>query len=133
MSVELNSIFISGNLTKDVDFKTTQTGKYVCSFSIANNKSYLVEGEKKQETSFINVEAWGKVAENCNNYLAKGSAVLIIGQIKQDRWEEEDGKKRDKIKIIASSVQFLNMKKKDDDKEDVKEAEIQKPAIDWEE
>ena len=107
MSIEINSVVIGGNLTKDPILKEIATGNKVASFTVASNRTYLSNGEKKKETSFIDVDVWGVVAENCSKYLTKGSPVVVTGRLKQDQWQTEAGEKRSRIKVLAANVQFL--------------------------
>ncbi|MCA9409127.1 MAG: single-stranded DNA-binding protein [Candidatus Omnitrophica bacterium] len=108
MSLEINSIIIGGNLTKDVVLKDTATGRKVCTLSLANNSTYISGGEKKVDTSFIDIDVWGAIAQNCSQYLKKGSPVVVTGRLKQERWETENGEKRNKLKVVATNVQFLS-------------------------
>lgn len=75
-------------------------------------------GQKTQETSFIDIEVWGVIAENCAKYLQKGSPVVVIGRLKQDRWETEQGAKRTRLKVLASNVQFMGAGRKKSDRPD---------------
>ena len=102
----LNSVNIMGNLTRDPELKYTQSGKGVCTLSVANNRVYTSNGEKKTEVSYFDVEVWGVVAENCAKYLKKGRGVIVEGRLKQDRWEK-DGKTQSKVKISANNIHFL--------------------------
>ncbi|MBN2372798.1 single-stranded DNA-binding protein [bacterium] len=106
--IGLNRIFLMGNLTRDPELRYTPNGTAVASFGIAVNRRYTTkEGDRKEEVDFFEVEVWNKQAENCNEYLAKGRGVLLEGRLKQDRWEDESGNKRSKLKIVASTIQFL--------------------------
>ena len=107
MSIEINSVVIGGNLTREPALKEIGAGKKVASFTVASNRTYLHNGEKKKETSFVDVDVWGPVAENCGKYLTKGSPVVVIGRLKQDQWQTETGEKRSRLKVIASNIQFL--------------------------
>ena len=107
MSIEINSVILGGNLARDVELKDTPTGKKVCTLVVANNRTYLSNGNKIKDTSFIDVEVWGAIAENCYRYLKKGSPVVVVGSLKQERWEAEGGQKRTRFKIVASQIQFL--------------------------
>ena len=98
-----------GNLTRDPELKYTQSGKGVCTLSIANNRVYTANGEKKTEVSYFDVEVWGVVAENCAKYLKKGRGVIVEGRLKQDRWEK-DGKTQSRVRITANSVHFMPKK-----------------------
>ena len=104
-----------GNLTRDAEIKQTTGGQSVCSFGLAVNEKYTAKsGEMKENTLFVDVDCWGKVAENCAKYLHKGSAVLVDGKLKLDTWEK-DGNKRSKISVTAQNVQFLSSAKIADD------------------
>ena len=105
----LNIIILGGNLTKDPEFRTTQGGMGVVSFSIAVNRTWVdrQSGQKKEETSYVDCEAWGKTAESVNQFLKKGRGCVVEGRVKQDRWETQDGQKRSKLKVVAERVQFM--------------------------
>lgn len=127
MAAQLNEVRLIGNLTRDPELRYVPSGTAVASFSIAVNKTYVSNGEKKEEVSFIKVNAWGKVAEMVGEYLTKGRAVLVSGSLKQERWETEDGKQRDKTLVNAVSVQFLGAKpepREEDPRQDDDVAEI---------
>jgi single-strand DNA-binding protein len=95
---------IDGNLTNDPELKTVGNGKKVSTFNIAiNHDSYSKE---ESEVSFMEIEAWDKVAENCSEFLKKGRKVTILGSLKQDRWKSSDGSNRNKWKVVATSVRF---------------------------
>ncbi len=107
MSIEINSVVLGGNLTKEPVLKEIAGGRKVASFTVASNRTFLSNGEKKKETSFIDVDVWGPAAENCSKYLIKGSPVVVTGRLKQDQWQTESGEKRSRIKVLAANVQFL--------------------------
>ena len=107
MAIEINSVVIGGNLTKEPLVKEIAGGKKVASFTVASNHTYLSNGEKKKETAFIDVDVWGPVAENCSKYLTKGSPVVVTGRLKQDQWQTEAGEKRSRLKVLAVNVQFF--------------------------
>jgi len=131
MSAQLNKVFIIGNLTRDPDYKELQSGSSVCSFSVAVNRSYATkDGEKKEEVSFIKVQAWGKLAETCGKYLTKGSQLLVDGALKQERWETEDGTKKDKTLVSAVAVQFLNTKPRAEAEQQAPEEEVESIDVD---
>ncbi len=108
----MNSVCLIGNLTKDPELRYTPQGTAVSVLSIAVNEGY---GDKK-ETHFFQCQVWGKTAENCNQYLTKGSKVGITGSLRQQRWEK-DGNKKSKIIINAQRIEFLTTKNKEE-KED---------------
>lgn len=101
----LNSILVEGNLTKDPAISYTPSGTPVTSFSIAVNRKYRVNDDYKEEVAYLDIESWGKTAENCAEFLKKGRGVRIVGRLRQDRWESK-GSKHSKIIIVAEHVEF---------------------------
>lgn len=100
---------IMGNLTRDPELKYIPSGTAVVNFTVAVNRRYTSQdGEIREETSFIPVVVWGKQAENCNQYLKKGSAVFVDGDLRQRSYETQDGQKRSVIEVVAITVQFLS-------------------------
>lgn len=106
--IELNKVLLTGRLTKDPELKYIASGTGVCEMRIASDRNYFdkAAGEKKKETLFINVSAWGRTAEFCNQYLRKGSAIFVEGRLKLDSWKDKEGNNREKIQIVADSVSF---------------------------
>ena len=115
-----SNAIIYGNLTKDVDMRYTPSGTAVAGISVAVNTRYTSGGEQKEDVSYFDVKAFGKIAENCNKYLSKGSSVLVAGRLKQERWQDKDGGNRSKVVVMADTVQFLSKAAggKDDSRED---------------
>jgi len=104
-----NRVVLIGNLTRDPEVRYLPSGAPVATFGLAVNRRYTSkEGERKEEVDFFDIETWNKTAEMCSEYLNKGRAVLIEGRLKQDRWDDESGNKRTKLKIVAQTVQFLS-------------------------
>ena len=105
----LNKVMIIGNLGRDPEMRFTPNGNPVTSFSIATNRVYTTtEGERKQETEWINVVAWEKLAELCNQFLTKGRLVYAEGRLRTRTWESQDGQKHYRTEIIANRVTFLD-------------------------
>lgn len=111
---------LDGNLTADPEVKTTTGGKKVSTFSIAIHHTSSKDANS-EDVSFIEVEAWDKVGENCAEYLKKGRKVTILGNLKQDRWKSTDGTSRQKWKVIATTVRF-DGSSKEKNREDLKKA-----------
>jgi single-strand DNA-binding protein len=105
-----NKVILMGNLTKDPEIRYTPNGTAVANFSIAVNRRYKINGEVKDEVSYLDIVVFGKQAENCGQYINKGDSILVDGRLQQRRWESEDGQKRSKIEIVAQSVQFMSKK-----------------------
>lgn len=115
MAVSLNKVLIAGNLTRQPEVRPLGNDKSVTSFGIAINERYTAkDGEKRENVTFLDVEAWNKTGELCAQYLDKGSPVFIDGKLKLDSWEDKDGQKRTKLKVVAENVQFLSVGKKED-------------------
>ncbi len=102
-----NKVLLMGNLTRDPEMRFTQNGSAVTSFGLAVNRKYKQGDEWKTDACFVDITVWGKQAENCSQYLNKGSGVLIEGYLKLDQWEDDSGEKKSKIGVVAQSVQFL--------------------------
>ena len=105
MTNNLNSVIVEGNLTKDADFDSTQKGTGFCTFSVATNRYFKSGEEVMHEVSYFDVEAWGKLADSCRSLLVKGSGVRVVGRLKQDRWNSEDGKTKSRVKIVAEHIE----------------------------
>ncbi len=104
----LNKLTIIGNVGNEPEMRFTPNGKPVTSFSVATNWLYTSsEGERRQETEWFNVVAWNRLAEQCNQFLAKGRLVYVEGRIHTRNWEGQDGQQHSKIEVIASRVIFL--------------------------
>lgn len=111
----LNVVQLIGRLVADPELRYTQKGAPVCAFRIASTRRYKnrESGEQQEETLFINVVAWRRQAELANDYLKKGSAVLIEGRLRSRQWESAQGEKRSAIEIVARRIQFLDMPDKE--------------------
>jgi len=99
-----NQVTVTGRLTRDPEIKYTASGTALGKFSMAVNRSFKSGDEWKEEVSFFDVTVWGKSAENLA--LFKGDRVLVMGELKQDRWEQ-DGQKRSRVEITARVVESL--------------------------
>ena len=106
----INLVVLQGRLTSDVELKTTQNGKSVCSFTIANDVGY---GDNKK-TSFINVIAWRNTAEFVSKYFKKGSPISIEGSLHTRNYEDKTGNKRTAFEVVANNVHFGESKKSED-------------------
>ena len=105
----LNRVFLMGNLTRDPEIRYTAGGAAVANLGLASNRTYATKtGEKKEEVCYVRVVVWGKQAENCGQYLSKGSAVFVEGRLQSRSWETDDKQKRNTLEVVALSVQFLS-------------------------
>lgn len=111
MSASLNMVQIIGRLCRDVDLKYSQSGTPVANISIATDESYTDRnGAKVDRTEWHRVVAYGKTAENCANFLAKGSLVYVEGSLQTRKWQDQQGQDRYTTEIKAQRVQFLDRK-----------------------
>jgi single-strand DNA-binding protein len=104
-----NRVTLLGNLTRDPELKRTKSGSAVTDIGLAMNRSRTLEnGEKQDETTFVDVTVWGKTAENAAKYLQKGRSVLVEGRLQLDTWtDSKTGQNRSKLRVVAESLQFL--------------------------
>ncbi len=96
-----------GNLTRDPELRFTPSGAAVASFGLAVNRKYKQGDDWKDEVCYVDISAWGKQGENCAEYLHKGSPVFIEGRLQFRSWETDDGQRRNKLDVVANTVQFL--------------------------
>ncbi|MHC4107281.1 MAG: single-stranded DNA-binding protein [Planctomycetota bacterium] len=109
MSANFNKVFLMGNLTRDVELKYTPNNQAVAAIGIAVNRRYRTkEGEDREDTTFVDCEAWGRTAEVMNQYLAKGRPVFVEGRLKLDRWQDKDGNNRSKLRVVVENFQFID-------------------------
>ena len=101
-----NRVILVGNLTRDPELRYIPSGTAVSEIGLAVNDRVKRNDQWVDETTFVDVTLWGRTAEVANEYLSKGSPVLIEGRLKQDRWEK-DGQKHSKIKVVAEKMQML--------------------------
>lgn len=111
----LNKVLLLGNLTREPDLRATPKGISVAQFGLAVNRSYKTDdGESREETTFIDLEAWGRQAELISRYLGKGSTCLVEGRLRLDTWEDKaSGDKRSRLRVVAENVQFLDRRAAD--------------------
>lgn len=110
------TIILAGNLGRDPELRYTPSGQAVANFSIATNRQYTSgDGEKVKETTWFRITAWGKTGEVCNQYLTKGSKVLVEGRLNADQetggpriWERDDGTPAANFEVTANTVKFLS-------------------------
>ncbi len=111
MSRSVNKVILIGNLTKDPEVRYTPQGNAVASFSIATNREWTVEGNKKEVVDFHNVVSWNKLAELCGQLLSKGSKVYVEGRLQTRDWVTEDGQKRYKTEVVIDEMIVLSSKR----------------------
>ena len=109
MAKDLNKAMIIGNLTRDPEVRTTPNGQTVASFGVATNRQWKnQQGEKQEQVEFHNVVVWGRLAEICQQYLAKGRRAYFEGRLQTQQWEAQDGTKRNRTEIVADDMILLD-------------------------
>ncbi len=104
----VNKVILIGNLTRDPEVKYTPKGMAVAEVGLAVNRNYTVDGDKREEVTFVDCELWGKTAELAGQYLSKGRPVYFEGRLKLDTWDDKtSGAKRSKMRVVVETMQFL--------------------------
>ncbi len=113
----LNKVMLIGNLTREPEVRYTPKGSAVSDLGIAVNRTYVTDsGEKMQETTYVDVVVWSRLAEIAGQFLHKGSPVFIEGRLQMDTWEDKaTGQKRSKIRVVADNLQFLGRREGGED------------------
>lgn len=108
-----NKVQIAGNLTRDPELRYTPKGTAIAKVGMAINRNWTTEsGERKEEVTFVDVDIFGRNAENVGQYMRKGSAMFVEGRLKLDSWDDKQtGQKKTRLGIVAESVQFIGGKK----------------------
>lgn len=111
----LNKVILLGNLTRDPDLRYLPSGMAVCEMGLAvSNGRKVVNGQEQDDTCFVDIIVWSKQAENCKQYLTKGSSILLEGRLQLDQWEDRNGGgRRSRLRVVADRVQFLNTRRSD--------------------
>lgn len=108
MASDLNRVLLIGRLTRDPELRQVGSGgNFMCRLSIANNRNYTTNGERREEVSFFNCVAWGRQAEIINQYCRKGKQVAIDGRLQHRTWQGQDGKKQSTVDIVIENLQML--------------------------
>lgn len=105
-----NRVELIGNLTRDPELRYTPNGAAVCTFGLATNRTYVTDGEKKEEVDFHRLVAWNKLAELCNQLLKKGNKVFISGRLQTRSFEGQDGQNRQITEIVVEDMILLSPK-----------------------
>ncbi|MBL1216192.1 MAG: single-stranded DNA-binding protein [Planctomycetes bacterium] len=104
-----NKVLLMGNLTRDPELRYTANNQAVCNVGLAVNRRYQTsDGQQREEVAFIDCEAWGRRAEVINQYLAKGRPVFVEGRLRLDSWEDQQGQKRSKLKVVIENFEFID-------------------------
>ena len=118
MASDINNVTLIGRLTRDPELSVLKQGTSIAKFSLANNRSFSTGGEKKDQTSFFNCVAWGKLGEIIAEYAKKGHRIAICGRLQQRTWEDDSGAKKSVVEIVVENCQFLEGRKDGTDHHD---------------
>ncbi len=103
-----NKVILIGNLTREPEMRVTPGGLSICKFGLAVNRVFTdKEGNKREETTFVDIDSFGKQAEVISKYMAKGRPIMVEGRLKLDQWESNTGEKRSKLGVVLEQFQFL--------------------------
>src|SRR6266699_2709550 len=110
MAANFNKVILAGNLTRDPELRYTPKGLAIVKIGLAINRKWRSEsGEMKEETTFVDVDAFGKTAETIGQYLKKGRPILVEGRLRLDQWDDKQtGQKRSRLGVILETFQFLD-------------------------
>ncbi len=109
----LNKVMVIGNMGRDPEMRYTPSGKPVTSFSLASSRSWVApNGERREETEWFNVVAWGGLAEICNDKLSKSQQVYVEGRLQTRSWEDENGQRHFRTEVVASDMIILGPRDK---------------------
>ena len=125
MAGSVNKVILVGRLGRDPELKYTPGGNEVANFSMATSLYYVSNEEKKEETTWHNIQCWGRLATIVTEHLKKGRLVYVEGRINISQWEDDDGNRREMHRIVADNVQFLDRADGSERAETSKDAETE--------
>jgi len=105
-----NKVILVGNLTRDIELRYSQSGMAIASTAIATSRKFTSNGEKKEEVCFVDITFFARSAEVANQYLKKGSKILVEGRLSFDQWVDQNGQKRSKHSVTVETMQMLDSK-----------------------
>jgi len=105
-----NKVILAGNLTRDIELRYSQAGLGIAKTAIATSRKFTANGEKKEEVMFIDITFFGRSAEVANQYLRKGSKILVEGRLQFEQWVDQNGGKRSKHSVAVETMQMLDSK-----------------------
>lgn len=105
----VNKVILIGNVTRDIEVKFTPKGSAVADVGLAINRKYSLDnGEKREETTFVDIELWGRLAEIAGEYAKKGAPLYVEGRLRMDTWDDKtSGQKRSRMKVVGENIQLL--------------------------
>jgi single-strand DNA-binding protein len=126
MSRGLNKVMIIGKLGRNPEMRYTPSGKAVTSFSVATNRSWVnADGQRREDTEWFNVVAWGNLAEICKQHLTRGQQVYVEGRLQTRGWEDQSGKRHYRTELVANEMIILGERKSTEAIEETREREAE--------
>ena len=110
----INLVVLAGNMVRDPELRYTPSGMAICEFTIANNKTWMSDNEKKEKVNFVNCICWGKRGEVVSKYFSKGKPIQVEGELDFQSWENEKGEKKSALKINVKDFDFIGGKAEGD-------------------
>jgi single-strand DNA-binding protein len=120
-----NKVILVGNLTRDIELRYSQGGMGIASTGLATSRKFTVNGEKKEEVCFVDITFFARSAEIANQYLRKGSKILVEGRLNFDQWVDQNGQKRSKHSVVVETMQMLDTKGDNQNANDYKPQQAQ--------
>lgn len=106
--MSFNKVILMGNLTRDPEYRVTPSGHQICKLGIAVSRRFTTQsGEQREETAFVDVDAWGRQAETISRYFNKGKPILVEGRLRMDQWQNQQGENRSKLVVQLESFSFV--------------------------
>lgn len=125
-----NKVILLGRLTRDPELRVMPNGNAICKFAIALSRKFkAVDGTMKEETTFVDIDAFGKQAEVVAKFFSKGKLIFIEGRLKFDQWESQTGEKRSKLTVVLESFEFMGAKEGSSEFSDSANYESVSPAL----
>lgn len=130
MTRGLNKVMLIGNLGRDPDLRYTPSGRPVVTFSLASSRNWVTaDGTRRDATEWFDIVAWGRLAEICKQYLAKGSRVYVEGRLKTHEWSDKHGQRQSRVEVVANEMIMLDTRSSEQFTEDVEEPDTnEEPA-----
>jgi single-strand DNA-binding protein len=135
MSRGLNKVMVIGHLGKDPEMRYTPSGRPVTTYSVAVSRSWnTADGERRSETEWFNIVAWGNLAEICKQYLHKGQQVYIEGRLQTRHWDDKEGQKHTSVEVVANEMMMLGDRRDNkSSQESDQEEDVSEPVADEDE
>ena len=110
-----NKVILLGNLTRDPETRVTASGVAICKLGLATSRVYITkDGERREDTTFVDIDAFGKQAEVITKYMRKGRPLMVEGRLKLDQWESPEGQMRSKLGVVLENFQFVGGRDEED-------------------